>query len=110
MSNWFVYMIQADDGSYYTGISTDPLRRFVEHKTQNKGAKFFRGRSPEKIVYCEEKHDRSSASIREAKIKKLTRLQKSRLIQSVSIATSLVLSELDPTSKNRSSPSNNSFH
>lgn len=100
MTSWFVYMIQVDDGSYYTGISTDPQRRFIEHKTQKKGAKFFRGRRPEKIVYCEGQHDRSSASIREAQIKKLTRSQKNTLILSASEVTSLVLSELKLASEN----------
>lgn len=84
-------MIHADDGSYYTGISTNPVRRFMEHKTQKKGAKFFRGRSPQKIVYCEGEHDRSSASIREAQIKKLTRTQKNRLIEHSSSETRQVL-------------------
>ena len=99
MSHWFVYMIQADDGSYYTGISTDPLRRFSEHKTQKKGAKFFRGRSPEKIVYCEEMNDRSSASSREYQIKKLTRVQKNTLIQGASKTTSQLLVELNLASE-----------
>lgn len=94
MTNWFVYMIHVDDGSYYTGISTNPLRRFLEHKNQKKGAKFFRGRSPQKIVYCEGEHDRSSASIREAQIKKLTRSQKNRLIETSSAATREVLEDL----------------
>ncbi|MBV1916288.1 MAG: GIY-YIG nuclease family protein [Pseudomonadales bacterium] len=80
-------MIKVDDGSYYTGISTDPQRRFIEHKTQKKGAKFFRGRSPEKIVYCEGEHDRSSASIREAVIKKLSRKEKQKLISGSSVST-----------------------
>ena len=87
MTSWFVYIIQVDDGSYYTGISTDPERRFIEHKTQKKGAKFFRGRNPEKIVYCEGEHNRSSASIREAAIKKLSRNQKQKLINDSSVST-----------------------
>lgn len=78
--NWFVYMIEADDGSYYTGISTDVERRFEEHCGKVCGAKFFNGRSPVKIVYREAEHNRSSASKREFTIKKLSRLQKQRLI------------------------------
>lgn len=91
MNNWFVYMIQVDDGSYYTGISTDPHRRFIEHKTQKKGAKFFRGRSPEKIVYCEGAHDRSSASVREASIKKLSHKNKLQLIGDSVLSTQYAL-------------------
>ena len=73
-------MIEADDGSYYTGISTDIDRRFEEHCGKVCGAKFFNGRSPVKIVYREAEHNRSSASKREFAIKKLSRLQKQRLI------------------------------
>ena len=85
---WYVYMIQASDGSLYTGITTDVDRRFQEHlggnrgakKGTNKGAKYFQGRKPEKIVFVEEGHDRSSASKREAEIKRLRREQKLVLI------------------------------
>ena len=73
-------MIEADDGSYYTGISTDVDRRFQEHCGKVSGAKFFNGRSPMKVVYRESEHNRSSASKREFEIKKLSRIQKQRLI------------------------------
>lgn len=77
---WYVYMIQASDGSLYTGITTDVDRRFQEHLGGNKGAKYFQGRKPEKVVFVEEGHDRSSASKREAEIKRLRREQKLVLI------------------------------
>ncbi len=80
--NWSVYIILASDSSLYTGITTDIERRWLQHSS-NKGAKYFRGRSPVKIVYCEEGFNRSSASIREAAIKKLTRKQKLQLNSSV---------------------------
>jgi putative endonuclease len=77
--NWFVYIIEASDGSLYTGITTDLDKRFAQHLS-GKGAKYFKGRAPVKMVYTEADHDRSSASIREAAIKKLTRHQKQQLI------------------------------
>ncbi|MDG1819717.1 MAG: GIY-YIG nuclease family protein [Porticoccaceae bacterium] len=80
MSQWFVYMIRATDQSLYTGITTDVERRFAEHKSGRAGAKYFRGRSPEQVVLVESGYDRSSASIREAQIKKLSREQKLQLI------------------------------
>lgn len=82
MSEWYVYMIRATDQSLYTGITTDVERRFAEHQTGRAGAKYFRGRSPEKVVLVESGYDRSSASIREAQIKKLSREQKLQLIGS----------------------------
>ena len=77
---WFVYIIEASDGSLYTGVTTDVERRFAEHFDSGKGAKFFRGRKPKRVVYQQDHPDRSSALKREAEIKKLTRENKLRLI------------------------------
>jgi len=82
MNQWFVYLIRATDQSIYTGITTDVERRFNEHLNGRAGAKYFRGRSPEKVVFVEGGHARSSASIREAQIKKLSRQHKLDLIKS----------------------------
>ena len=74
-------MILCSDNSLYTGISNDVERRMLQHAGQ-RGAKYFRGRQPEQLVYLESGHDRSTASQREAAIKKLRRIDKERLIQS----------------------------
>ena len=79
--NWFVYIIEASDSSYYTGITTNVERRFSEHCSSTLGAKYFNGRSPVRVVYQESDHSRSSASKRESDIKKLNRQQKELLIQ-----------------------------
>jgi putative endonuclease len=79
--SWQVYMILCSDNSLYTGISNDAERRMLQHAGQ-RGAKYFRGRQPEQLVYLESGHDRSTASQREAAIKKLRRIDKERLIQS----------------------------
>ena len=79
--SWQVYMILCSDNSLYTGISNDVERRMLQHAGQ-RGAKYFRGRQPEQLVYLESGHDRSTASQREAAIKKLRRIDKEHLIQS----------------------------
>ena len=79
---WSVYIIESDDNSYYTGITTDVERRFEEHTSGSLGAKFFNGRTPLKVVYREDGHTRSTASRRESEIKKLTRLQKQSFLAS----------------------------
>ncbi|MFT6625179.1 MAG: putative endonuclease [Cycloclasticus sp.] len=78
--SWYVYIIEASDNTLYTGITTDLERRFKQHLAGT-GAKYFKGRTPESFVYTEGEHDRSSASIREAVIKKLTRREKLQLIK-----------------------------
>jgi putative endonuclease len=77
---WFVYIIRASDDSLYTGITTDLERRLKQHQTGKGGAKYFRGRQACDFVYTESGHNRSSASLREAQINKLTRQQKDLLL------------------------------
>ena len=81
LSNWTVYIIRCDDETLYTGITTDLSRRFGEHCSHSRGAKFFNGRTPREVVYTETCHTRNSASRREAAIKKLSREEKLRLIE-----------------------------
>ena len=78
--HWSLYIIEASDNSLYTGITTDVERRFEEHMQGQKGAKYFNGRRPLGVVYREDGHSRSSASRREAEIKKLSRREKRALI------------------------------
>lgn len=78
MKNWQVYIILCSDKTLYTGITTDVERRFAQHR-DGTGAKYFRGRTPQKLVYLEPGHDRSSASQREAVIKKMPRAEKLKL-------------------------------
>ncbi len=77
--NWQVYMLLCSDGTLYTGITTDLQRRFDQHAS-GRGAKYFRGRAPVKVVYREGGHTRSSAGSREAEIKALDRAGKLRLV------------------------------
>ena len=79
-SGWYVYIIRASDDSLDTGITTDLERRLKQHQTGKGGAKYFRGRKACDFVYTESGHNRSSASIREAQIKKMTRQQKNLLL------------------------------
>ena len=81
MKDWLVYMIRCSDDSLYTGITNDLEKRFQQH-LEGKGAKYFRGRQPLEVVHVEPGHDRSSASKREAEIKKLTPEQKRALVGS----------------------------
>jgi putative endonuclease len=80
---YFCYILECNDGSLYTGWSTDPLRRSKQHN-QGKGAKYTRLRRPVQLVYTEELPDRSTAMRRENKIKKMSRTQKIKLIQKFS--------------------------
>lgn len=77
--NWQVYIIESSDSKLYTGITIDIQQRWQTHSS-GKGARFFRGRQPRRLCYLESHHSRSSASKREAAIKRLTRAEKLQLI------------------------------
>lgn len=73
-------MIRTSDGQLYTGITTDIQRRWQEHSNGKAGARYFRGRQPKDLCLLEEHPDRSSASKREAAIKKLAKSAKEALV------------------------------
>ncbi|MDA1343580.1 MAG: GIY-YIG nuclease family protein [Proteobacteria bacterium] len=81
-TNWTVYIILCSDNSLYTGITNNLSKRFRRH-CGTKGAKYFRGRQPVKVVYAEISDNRSAASKREFAIKQLSHAEKVLLIQSV---------------------------
>jgi putative endonuclease len=79
--NWTVYIILCTDNTLYTGITNDVTRRFDQHAA-GRGAKYFRGRQPEQLVYIEPGHNRSSATKREIGLKRMSREEKVRIIAS----------------------------
>ncbi len=78
-TDWQVYIILCSDESLYTGITNDIERRLCQH-AKGQGAKYFRGRQPKQLVYLETGHTRSTASKKEAQIKKLRRAEKNSLV------------------------------
>jgi len=75
---WFVYVLLCSDGSFYTGISNDPRKRFSEHK-KGRGGAYTRSHKPVKIIYTEKQLDKSTALRREAEIKSWNRSRKEAL-------------------------------
>ena len=77
--SWWVYILECRDGTLYTGCTDDIPRRLAMHNA-GKGAKYTRGRGPLILRYREETPDRAAALRREAAVKRLTRVEKIRLI------------------------------
>ena len=78
-TKWFTYILLCKDGTLYTGITTDLDKRLQAHK-DGTAAKYTRSRGADKIVYFKKHPIRSSASIHESQIKKLSRKEKVNLI------------------------------
>ena len=76
---WFVYCLRCSDGSFYTGVTTEPDRRLKEHNTGHGGA-YTRSRRPVQLLFQEVHPNRVSALRREAEIKSWPRSRKEQLI------------------------------
>ncbi len=77
---FFVYILQCQDGTYYTGYTNDINKRLQVHN-EGKASKYTRTRLPVKIVYVEEFATKSEAMRKEIEIKNLPRLKKEHLVQ-----------------------------
>lgn len=78
---YFVYMLETERGTIYTGITTDIGRRYKEHLegVSKKGAKYTNANKPVKILYTKEYKTKSEAMKEEYRIKHLKRSQKLEL-------------------------------
>lgn len=81
----FIYILQSDDGRYYTGYTTDLDRRLKEHQSGS-GGKFTRSFGAERILYHESYDNKSVALKREAQIKGWSRAKKEALIKGDQVA------------------------
>ncbi|MBD9482256.1 GIY-YIG nuclease family protein [Pseudomonas sp. PDM14] len=77
---WFVYLVRAENGALYCGISDDPQRRFAQH-CRGKGARFFHSSPARALVYIEACTAKGDALRRERAIKALAKQAKERLSQ-----------------------------
>jgi len=80
MAKWFIYIIECEDKSLYTGCTNDLNRRFEEHK-KGVGAKYTASHKPVRILFSEERDSRSEALKRESQIKGWSRVKKIKFIQ-----------------------------
>lgn len=77
---YFVYIVECSDGSFYCGYTSDLEKRLIEHNNGVNGAKYTRSRRPVKLAYSEEFETQPEAMRREHEIKSYTRGKKQTLI------------------------------
>ena len=88
MSYW-VYIVACADGTLYTGIAIDVARRLLEHNGDKpRGARYTSARRPVRLMYSAAFASRSEAQKEEARIKRLTRGDKQRLIDGRAVVAS----------------------
>ncbi len=78
--DWYVYMLRCNDGSVYTGVSTDVSRRLDEHRSGGaRSARYLRTRRPLELIFTQRVGSRSAALSIEYAIKQLSKPKKEAL-------------------------------
>ena len=77
----YTYILRCGDGSLYTGWTNHLTKRVADHNA-GRGAKYTKAHLPVELVYYEIFETKEEAMKRECAIKKLSRPQKERLIES----------------------------
>lgn len=72
---WFLYLIECEDGSIYTGITVDVAARYAAHAS-GRGARYTRSHPPLRLLAIVEYPDRSTAAKAEYQMKQLTAIDK----------------------------------
>ena len=75
----FVYLLRCGDGSLYCGWTNDLERRLAAHGA-GRASRYTRSRLPVELAWSVEVGGRSEAMREEARVKRLTRAEKLRLI------------------------------
>lgn len=81
---WFLYLIECQDGSIYTGITVDVAARYAAH-AQGTGARYTRSHPPRRLLAVFDYPDRSTASRAEYAVKKLSADEKRQLVASAEV-------------------------
>ena len=72
---WFLYLLECENGSIYTGIAVNVEERFAKHLS-GKGARYTRANPPKKILAKLRFATRSLASKAEYATKRLSAVEK----------------------------------
>lgn len=79
---FFTYILICSDNSLYTGSTNNLEKRIHEHNNTKSGAHYTKIRRPVELMYSEEFQTLGEARSRESEIKRMTKIQKLKLIQS----------------------------
>jgi putative endonuclease len=80
VSEAWVYVLRCGDGSLYTGWTNDLERRLAKHAA-GKASRYTASRLPVELALALPMPDRGSAMREEARIKRLARTQKLKLLE-----------------------------
>lgn len=72
---WQVYLLECQDGSFYTGVTNNLEKRMEAHKT-GKGSKYVARKGFKHLIASKKCKDKSDACKEEYRIKQLERTEK----------------------------------
>ncbi|MCS3902740.1 putative endonuclease [Methylohalomonas lacus] len=79
--DWHLYLIRTDNGTLYTGITTDVERRLAEHQQGGRlAARYLRANLPVELVYSVAIGSRSLATRLEWAVKQLPKSHKEAIV------------------------------
>ena len=79
---WWIYLIQTTQQTIYTGITTNPARRWAQHQGKIKGgAKYLRAHYPQKMIFLLPVVSHAWAAKLEWSIKQMSHQQKKSLVK-----------------------------
>ncbi len=77
---FYVYILKCKDGSLYTGSTADLAKRLHQHNNAKNGAHYTKIRRPVTLAHSERLKTYADARKREGEIKRLTKVEKLKLI------------------------------
>jgi putative endonuclease len=82
MNYYYIYILKCSDRTFYTGVTNNLDRRFVQHQQGLDVNSYTHKRRPVELVYSEEFGDIKEAISREKQIKGWSKKKKEALINS----------------------------
>ena len=76
---YYLYLLECEDGTIYTGITNDLERRLKAHQ-EKRGARYTRARGAKRMIHTEAFATKSEALRREIEVKGWTRQEKLHLV------------------------------
>jgi putative endonuclease len=78
---FWIYILECDDGSYYTGYTSNMARRYRQHVDGSAGVRYTRSHQPVRIAQCWRLFDTVGTALKvESLIKKRPRRAKQALV------------------------------
>ena len=79
--SYYFYILRCADNSLYSGITSNLEKRVREHNSVNsRGSKYTRAKRPVKLIYSEKYRSKKTAMKREIEVKRLTKVEKEKLV------------------------------